>query len=95
MESYVAALVAIAPIRHKRRARRFLSGLSTGELLFLAGFAGAWTLEASEGHGCGAALAERIASIENPDSHKLILLREFLWHSGWRPIPVMPRVQRA
>jgi hypothetical protein len=92
--SLVAALVACADQSLKSKARRFLTGLSSDELQFIAGFLGSCILESqvrSARHRVE--LAERIARFQQtltdrarPRSTdqelKLILLREYLCCSG-------------
>jgi len=96
----VAALVACADSPHKSAARRFLQGLSSDELQFIAGFLGAHVLEFS-GEPClsRAGWAERIARYQQACSgcprrgaedleHKMIVLLEYLCRSGLRPLPL-------
>lgn len=76
----VAALVSCSDRPAQPGARRFLKGLSSDELQFIAGFVGARILESAEG--------ERI--VDYPQScdgraedleDKIILLREYLCRS--------------
>jgi hypothetical protein len=92
--SLVAALVACADQPLKSEARRFLAGLSSDELQFIAEFLGSCVLE-SQGRGaCNRAeLAQRIARFQRAradrarhcstdQTHKMILLLEYLCRSG-------------
>ncbi len=89
----VTALVACADVPLRSRARRFLLGLSSDELQFIAEFLGACILE------CGGLvgnsreqLACRIAEFQqarsasarsaSDEQHKMILLLEFLTRKG-------------
>ena len=66
-DSLVAALVACSDQPLKSEARRFLDGLSSDELQFIAEFLGSCMLESPV--GCGrtrAELAERIARFQRP-----------------------------
>ena len=92
--SLVAALVACADQPLKSKARRFLTGLSSDELQFIAEFLGSCVLESQL--RCArnrAEFAERIARFQHtradrarmrsPDLElKMILLLEYLCHSG-------------
>jgi hypothetical protein len=94
----VAALVSCADSPHKSQARRFVQGLSSDELQFIAGFLGACVLDRS-GNSCRsrAQWAERIARYQPASigcrsadqEHKMILLLEFICRSG------APRVSRS
>jgi len=94
-DALVAALVDCARSRPSRwRTRRFLTGLSSDELQFIAGYLGARILEFSAiwrqpcpvpGRGnvhcrCAGTAAEACQSHDR--EHKLILLVEFLGRSG-------------
>src|ERR1039457_7454253 len=93
-DSLVAALVACADQPLKSEARRFLAGLSSDELQFIAEFLGSCVLESQV--RCArnrAELAERIARFQqaragrarmrSPDQElKMILLLEYLCRSG-------------
>jgi hypothetical protein len=94
--SLVAALISCADSLHRVQARRFVQGLSSDELQFIAGFLGACVLD-SIGQGClsRAQWAERITCYQQtvarhrqPDregcdrEHKTILLLEYLGRSG-------------
>jgi hypothetical protein len=92
--SLVAALVACADQPLKSQARRFLDGLSSDELQFIAEFLGSCMLESQV--RCArnrAELAERIARFQQAradrarmrstdQEHKMILLLEYLCRSG-------------
>ena len=86
----VTALVSCADVPFRPRARRFLLGLSSDELQFIAEFLGACMLECAQRTACSRAqLAERIAEFEvagnHPTAdrdHKMILLLEFLCRSN-------------
>jgi hypothetical protein len=92
--SLVAALVACADEPLRLNARRFLAGLSSDELQFIAEFLGSCILESQAGCACNRAqLAERIARFQRarPDlarmratdqELKMILLLEYLCRSG-------------
>ena len=96
----VTALVACTDVPLRNGTRRFLAGLSKDELEFIAEFLGACILD-SPGW-CArsrAELAERIAWFEQArlrrrchnradQEHKMILLLEYLCHSG---MPVAAR----
>ena len=102
---FVAALVSCAEGPQQPGVRRFLMGLSSDELEFLAAFMGASILEAAEDCPCSRAqLAQRIAELQSslcaarptPDQdHKMILLLEFLCRSGLRRAPVAVRARHA
>lgn len=92
----VTALVSSADSPYKSTARRFVQGLSSDELQFIASFLGACVLDCS-GKPCTSRTqwAERIAWYQHagaacpcsPDEdHKMILLLEFLCRSGGSPI---------
>ena len=90
----VTALVACTDVPLRNGTRRFLAGLSKDELEFIAEFLGACILDAPG--WCvrtRAELAERIAWFERArlrqarrnradQEHKMILLLEYLCHSG-------------
>ncbi|HEX3743067.1 MAG TPA: hypothetical protein VHW09_04030 [Bryobacteraceae bacterium] len=87
----VTALVSCAEVPNKSRARRFVQGLSSDELQFIAGFLGACVLD-STGKSCASRTqwAERITRYQQASSayrsadreHKMILLLEYLCRSG-------------
>ena len=86
----MAALVSCADSPHRSRARRFVQGLSSDELQFIAEFLGACVLD-SAGNSCvsRAQWAERITRYQRMSNgcgtcrsadqeHKMILLLEYL-----------------
>jgi len=90
----VTALVSCADSPHKSQARRFVKGLSSDELQFIAEFLGACVLD-SAGKPCisRAQWAERITRYQQVSTgcpasraadreHKMILLLEYLCHGG-------------
>ena len=87
----VAALVSCVDSPHKSQARRFVEGLSSDELEFIAEFLGACVLDSpGKSHASRAQWAERItryqlvsAGCRSADQeHKMILLLEYLCRSG-------------
>ncbi len=89
----ISALVGFTGGSLKARSRRFLQGLSSDELQFIAEYLGACILEsAGSSPGSRAELALRVvqfqaarAHVASPDEeHKMILLLEFLCRSGVR-----------
>ena len=105
--SLVAALVACADQPLKSEARRFLAGLSSDELQFIAEFLGSCILESPA--RCArsrAALAERIARFQQARADrarmrstdqelKMILLLEYLCRSGVQELPMRLRAGSA
>jgi len=101
--SLVAALVACADQPLKAKARRFLAGLSSDELQFIAEFLGSCILESQARSARDRAeLAERIAHFQNARTGcarkhardqelKMILLLEFLCCSGIQKMPMPVR----
>jgi hypothetical protein len=86
----ITALCAYAEIGVRPRARRFLSGLSSDELQFLAEFVGACILESSGDTARAiAAVQWRHCQDPAPDllrhdrEHKMLVLREFLDRSRY------------
>ena len=92
----VGALSACADELQKREARRFLQGLATDELQYIAEFLGSCILE-SQGHYTSSRtqLAEAIRQFDRSrrtapaaagavqdQEHKMILLLEYLCRSG-------------
>src|SRR5579863_7271684 len=83
----VAALVSCADSPHKSRARRFVQGLSSDELQFIAGFLGGCILDYA-GRPCAsrAQWAERVERYQRVSAgrhcadreHKMIVLLEYL-----------------
>ena len=102
-KSLVAALVACADQPLKAKARRFLAGLSSDELQFIAEFLGSCILESqARCAGDRAELAERIARFQRartarsrtlvPDQElKMILLLEYLCCSGLQKLSMAVR----
>jgi hypothetical protein len=80
----ISALVEYAALPSRSRARRFLVGLSSDELQFIAGFLGGCILESAE-------LREYRRLLSRPRSedqeHKVLVLREDLAQSGLVPAP--------
>ena len=103
----VAALVACAESPLKTKARRFLLGLSSDELQFIAEFLGSCILESSERCRCSRGeLAEQIAEFQRTrpgcsgcrsedQDHKMILLLEYLCGSGRQPFSLAVRAGHA
>jgi hypothetical protein len=92
----VAALISCAD--NPAEARRFLLGLSSDELQFIAEFVGARTLESARKGLCSRAqLAEDIAQFQRArgcagrqredQEHKMILLLEYLCRGGGGQLP--------
>jgi hypothetical protein len=74
----VTALLACSDNSLKTRARRFLQGLSSDELQFIAEYLGGCILETA-----GARQGSTGYCPETPDQdHKMILLMEYLRRSG-------------
>ncbi len=80
----VNALIACSDSSLKTKSRRFLQGLSSDELQFIAEYVGACILES------GAPRQGFRSTAATPDQdHKMILLREYLrvgrtpWSAGW------------
>jgi hypothetical protein len=92
----ISALCGYFVDAHRREARRFLQGLSTDELQYIADFVGACLLEINSGVRNRAEVASRVLShaqrrgasvrdsrqIEDRD-HKMILLLEYLSRCGF------------
>ena len=89
----VAALTSCADNPFQSKARRFLSGLSSDELQFIAEFLGACVLESGRKCRCSRAQwAEEIAEFQRArdagggwsedQDHKMILLLEYLCRDG-------------
>jgi hypothetical protein len=96
----ISALVGCTQGSTKTRSRRFLQGLSSDELQFIAEYLGACILEPDvAGPGSRAELAKRVAefqaarahALSSDEEHKMILLLEFLCRAGangvMRPLP--------
>jgi hypothetical protein len=102
----ITAITACAEQRLQRKARRFLAGLSTDELQYIAEFLGACVLECSGRPAASRGeLAEGIAQFEQvrharPDcpadrEHKMILLLEYLCRSRVAHCSLGLRAERA
>ena len=90
----VVALVSCVDGSFRNKARRFLAGLSGDELQFIAEYLGACILDASDEDLCSRAeLAGRITRFQQAGvtyargrsedrEHKMIVLLEYLCHSG-------------
>ena len=77
----VAALVACADSPWKAKARRFLCGLSSDELQYIAGFLGGCILQSA-----GEKPAKRASANHSEDRElKMILVQEYLCRAGVRP----------
>jgi len=99
-----AALTACAETALKTRARRFLAGLSSDELQFIADFVGACILESDatpEMH-----VAVRLAQFQTArlsgfqrypadQDHKMLVLLEFLCRAGMKPLPLQLAAKSA
>ena len=94
----VAALAACAETPLRPKARRFLAGLSYDELQFIAEFFGGCILETSAGigltgpEGGGSVRASGLPAADL--DHKLILVHEYLWHSGYFRLPAPVQTAR-
>jgi len=93
----VAALVACADRPMQFRARRFLLGLSSDELQFIAEYFGACILASGDGAACGdTELAGRTIRFQRHGAPrqaadrelKLILLREYLCRAGVQQVAI-------
>ena len=89
----VSALATCCERPLRSPVRRFLVGLSSDELEFIAGFMGSCILEASgEISGYRPAREDALTDDQN---HKMILVREFLCRGGLRPAPSPMRPTHA
>jgi hypothetical protein len=105
--SLVAALVACADRPLKSEARRFLAGLSSDELQFIAEFLGSCVLESHvRSARTRAELADRIACFQQSRTHhvcprspdqelKMILLLEYLCRVGVKGLSTSPHAAGA
>jgi hypothetical protein len=103
----VSALAACCERSFRTPVRRFLLGLSSDELQFIAGFLGSCILESMGEIRCSQSdFASRVASYQQAcagcsggkyedQNHKMILVREYLCRSGLRPEPSRVRAARA
>ncbi len=102
--SLVAAIVSCVDASLRRKARRFLVGLSSDELEFIADFLGSCILESLEPcrRQSRAELSARIAEFQQArltrvrlqpedQEHKMILLLEYLYRTGLREFSVPMR----
>jgi hypothetical protein len=80
--SLIDALVSCAETPLKSKAYEFLTGLSSDELQFIAGFLGACTL------GFAGRLSLPLAARSEDMELKLIVLREYLAQSGLKQLSV-------
>jgi len=99
-ETLVTALVSCANSALKSRSRRFLAGLSSDEMQFIAEFLGCCILESARWPVCSRAqLAEAIFDFQRSrrglrgpcskdQEHKMILLLEYLCCSGIEQVSV-------
>ena len=79
----VTALIACSDSSLKTKARLFLEGLSSDELQFIAEYLGARILESAEScHGSSPFSALPCCGKTPDRDHKMILLLEYLRHSG-------------
>ncbi len=81
----VTALIACSDNSLKAKARRFLQGLSSDELQFIAEYLGACILESAgpcQGDPCQPTAESRYCPKTADAEHKMILLLEYLRHSG-------------
>ncbi len=77
----VAALAACAESEVRAKARRFLSGLSSDELQFIAEYFGSCILQSVEELPCCRPAPRR--RLDSPDlDHKMIVLAEYLRQTG-------------
>jgi hypothetical protein len=102
----ISAITACARQRLQKKARKFLAGLSTDELQYIAEFLGACVLE-SAGHAESSRreLADGITQFEQvrgmptrgpgDQEHKMILLLEYLCRCGLTHYSLAVRVGRA
>src|SRR5947207_13574374 len=93
-QELVTALIACAESPFRAKARRFVNGLSSDELQFIAEYIGARILESARPCRCSRAeLDERIREFQQArrpladGDHKSILLLEFLCRTGVTATP--------
>jgi len=91
----VAALVECADRPLKLQARRFLQGLSSDELQFIAAYLGACILEFGQVEPADRRQMPRIAQLSADRELKMILLREYLCHTGVHELPPARRAGQA
>ena len=92
----VGSLLAWVDGPQRAKTRRFLRGLSSDELQFIAGFCGACILESGWGSGgMRAQVAIRIADYQNrrhpSEDLKIVLLLEYLNRSGLHQVAIPAR----
>jgi hypothetical protein len=87
--SLVAALVACADQPLKAKARRFLAGLSSDELQFIAGFLGSCILESQGNGGCDRSV--RAHRLSSDQELKMILLLEYVGCAGLQIVSISAR----
>ncbi len=85
----ITALAACVDLPMKLQTRRFLVGLSSDELQFIAEYLGACILASADRRSGGdAKLAARTGRLAADQELKLILLREFFCCAGMQEIPL-------
>lgn len=100
-ETLVTALVSCASSSLQSRSRRFLAGLSSDEMQFIAEFLGCCILESAPWPACSRSqMAEAIFDFQRSrrglgcgcsedQEHKMILLLEYLCCSGIEQVPAL------
>jgi hypothetical protein len=79
----VSALIACSSSSLRSEARRFLEGLSSDELQFIAEYLGACILASAEScHDSTYSNQLPYCGVSPDRDHKMILLREYLRHGG-------------
>lgn len=102
----VTALTECAENSLRSRARRFLSGLSSDELQFIADFLGACILDAGDPDVARTHVAVRLARFQTArlaccsrypadQHHKMLVLLEFLCRAGMKPAPTALQAKHA
>jgi len=87
-DNLVAALASCANNLPARwRTKRFLTGLSSDELEFIAGYLGSCILESAGRPLPQVAVSRRDIGRARDREHKMILVREFLGRTGIRWTP--------
>ncbi len=96
-----AALTACAEDSLKGRVRRFLTGLSSDELYFIADFLGACIVESGELEFKKVHVTVRLAQFQanrvrrSDQEHKMLVLLEYLCRSGMKPKPIQQSAKQA
>ncbi len=96
-----AALTACAENSVKDGVRRFLTGLSSDELNFIADFLGACIVESGELEFNRVHVTVRLAQFQanrvrhSDQEHKMLVLLEYLCRSGMKPRPIPFRAKQA